>query len=282
MRERGSGNPGVVEMKRTRPDRVQSLDRALDVLEALGAARELGVSEIAARTGLVVSTTHRLLATLVKRGYVAQNPANGRYSLAFKVLELVDAHEAGTSALRAAAHPHLERIQQATGETANLVVLQGDRVVYADQVEGSHSIRMFTVLGSSALAHTTGSGKVILAHRPPGTIERLYPRDREPFERLTPRTLTTLAGLRDDFVRIRKRGYAVDNEEHEEGVSCVAAPVFDVSGGACAAISISAPTARIVHSDTGELGQLLGDHAAAVSAALGFDPAPRRAHEDSA
>ena len=282
MRESGSGDRNVVEMKGPRADRVQSLDRALDVLEALGAAGELGVSEIASRTGLVVSTAHRLLATLVARGYVAQNPANGRYMLAYKVLELVDAHEAGTAALRAAARPHLERIREATGETANLVVLEADRVVYADQVEGSHSIRMFTELGSSALAHTTGSGKAILAYRPPEAIERLYPREREPFERLTPQTLTTLAGLRDDFVRIRRRNYALDNEEHEEGVSCVASPVFDAGGTACAAISISGPTARIVHADPGEVGRLLSEHAAAVSAALGYDSTPEKARTDTA
>ena len=265
-----------------RRNRVQSLDRALDVLEALGSARELGLSEIAARTGLVVSTAHRLLHTLVQRGYVGQNPANGRYTLGYKLLELVDALEARTAALRSAAHPHLERIKEATGETANLVVLDGDRGVYVDQVEGTHSIRMFTKLGSSALAHTTGSGKAILAYRPADTIARLYPREREPFERLTPRTLTTLSALRDDFVRIRRRGYALDDEEHEEGVSCVATPVFDASAMACAAISISAPTARIVHADTGELGQLLRDHAAAISAALGYDEAQKRARADTA
>jgi DNA-binding IclR family transcriptional regulator len=277
MRKEASEKRKLVAVDTPRRNRVQSLDRALDVLEALATARELGVSEIAARTGLVVSTAHRLLATLAERGYVGQNPASGRYTLGFKVLELVGGLEARTSALRTAAHPHLERIQQATGETANLVILEADRVVYVDQVEGSHSIRMFTELGSSVLAHSTGSGKAILAFRPADALARLYPRDREPFERLTARTITTLAGLRDDFVLIRRRGYALDNEEHEEGVSCVATPIFDASALACAAISISAPTARIVHAGTGELGRLLADHAAAISAALGYDAAPQRA-----
>jgi DNA-binding IclR family transcriptional regulator len=282
MRKGDSERRKLVAMETPRRDRVQSLDRALDVLEALASARELGVSEIAARTGLVVSTAHRLLATLAQRGYVGQNPANGRYTLGFKVLELVGGLEARTSALRAAARPHLERIQRATGETANLVILEADRVVYVDQVEGSHSIRMFTELGSSVLAHTTGSGKAILAHRPAEALARLYPRKREPFERLTARTITTLAGLRDDFVRIRRRGYALDNEEHEEGVSCVATPVFDASAMAPAAISVSAPTARIVHADTDELGHLLSDHAAAISATLGYDAAPEKTRTDTA
>jgi IclR family acetate operon transcriptional repressor len=227
------------------------------------------VSEVAARTGLVVSTAHRLLAGLVDRGYIGQNPANGRYALGFKAIELAGGCELRTAALRAAARPHLQRVQQATAETANLVVLDGDRVIYVDQVEGSHSVRMFTRPGSSALAHATGSGKAILTYLPAAAIATLYPRAREPFERLTPRTLTTLEALRQDFVRIRRRGYALDREEHEEGVSCVATTVFDASGAACGAISISGPSSRIERADTGTLGLLLRSQAAEISAALG-------------
>jgi IclR family acetate operon transcriptional repressor len=253
--------------------RVQSLDRALDVLEALAGGGELGVSEVAARTGLVVSTAHRLLTTLAERGYVQQTAAHGRYALGRKVLELAGGLQARTAALTAAARPQLERIRHTTSETTNLVILDGDRVVYVDQVPGRHSVRMFTELGSSALAHTTASGKAMLAHRPAETVARLYPAEREPLERLTPRTHTTLASLEEDFERIRRRGYALDNEEHEEGVSCVAAPVFDADGTAFAAISMSAPTTRVVHADTAELGHLLRRGAAEITAALGHDTA---------
>ena len=255
-------------MSQPRRGRVQSVDRALDVLEALGGADHLGVSEIAARTGLVVSTTHRLLAGLADRGYVRQAEAHGHYSLGFKVLELAGGVQARTAALAALARPHLESIRQATSETTNLVILDRDLVVYVDQVPGLHNVRMFTQVGSSALAHTTASGKAILAHRPAEFISELYPGEREPLERLTPHTQTTVESLQDDFVRIRRRGYAIDNEEHEDGVSCVAAPVFG-GGVAFAAISISAPTTRIVHADTSELGHLLGRHATELSSALG-------------
>ena len=142
-------------MSQPRRGRVQSVDRALDVLEALGASDHLGVSEIAARTGLVVSTTHRLLAGLADRGYVRQAESHGHYSLGFKVLELAGSVQARTAALSALARPHLESIRQATSETTNLVILDRDRVVYVDQVPGLHNVRMFTQVGSSALAHTT-------------------------------------------------------------------------------------------------------------------------------
>jgi DNA-binding IclR family transcriptional regulator len=248
-------------------DSVQSLERAFDLLEALAAGGELGVTELANRTGLVPSTAHRLLHTLTKRGYVTQSPESGRYLLGYKVVEVASGLEHRRERLRAVARPHLEGIQRATGETVNLVVLEADRVVYIDQVEGSRNVRMFTTVGTSVLAHSTGSGKAIMAFGPPEAPAALYG-ERE-LEQLTRRTLTTLAALEDDFKRIRRRGYALDNEEHEEGVGCVAAPVFDHTGRPCAAISVSGPTARILHEHSSELGALLIERAGLVSEALG-------------
>ncbi|MGH9013113.1 MAG: IclR family transcriptional regulator [Acidimicrobiia bacterium] len=251
-----------------RRDSVQSLERAFDLLEALAEGGELGVTELAARTGLVPSTAHRLLTTLAKRGYAVQSSENGRYLLGYKVVEVASGIEHRLSRLKAVTRPHLQSVQRATGETVNLVVLDGDRVVYVDQVEGSRSVRMFTAVGTAALAHTTGSGKSILAYGPPEVPAALYA-DREPLPRLTPRTLVTLEELEDDFARIRRRGYAIDNEEHEEGVGCVATPLFDHTGEPCAAMSVSGPTARILHADTAELGALLVAHAREISVALG-------------
>jgi IclR family transcriptional regulator, KDG regulon repressor len=257
---------------RDRRDSVQSLERAFDLLEALSGGGELGVTELANRTGLVPSTAHRLLHTLAKRGYVSQSSESGRYLLGYKVVEVASGLERRLERLRVAARPHLERIQRATGETVNLVVLDADRVVYVDQVEGSRSVRMFTTVGTSVPAHTTGAGKAMMAAGPPEAASALYG-GREPLERLTAHTLVTLEALEDDFVRIRRRGYAVDNEEHEEGVGCVATAVFDHGGRPCAAISVSGPSARILHDNTAALGALLVEHAASVSAALGYDAA---------
>ncbi len=255
-----------------RRESVQSLERALDVLEALAVGGELGVTELATRTGLVPSTAHRLLSTLAKRGYVSQSSESGRYLLGYKVVEVASGLERRLERLRAAARPHLEAIQQATSETVNLVVLDGDRVVYVDQVEGSRSVRMFTTVGTAVPAHTTGSGKAILAFGPADAVEALYA-GREPLERLTDSTLVTVAELERDFAQIRRRGYAIDNEEHEEGVGCVATAVFDHRGIPCAAISVSGPTARILHGNTAALGALLVEHAGQVSSALGHHAA---------
>jgi DNA-binding IclR family transcriptional regulator len=251
-----------------RRDSVQSLDRSLDLLEALAPGGELGVTELANRTGLVPSTVHRLLATLVKRGYVAQSAESGRYRLGYKVAEIAAGFEQGLARLRAVAHPHLERISHETGESVNLVVLDGDRVVYVDQVEGTRRVRMFTAVGTAALAHTTGAGKAILAHWPPEALSALFG-GREPLERLTPSTLVTIAELEADFARIRARGYALDEEEHEIGVGCIATPVLDHAGRAVAAVSVSGPSTRVLRGDTDVLGGLLSRHAAEISATLG-------------
>ena len=261
----------------TRRNSVQSVERAFDLVEALAGGDEFGVTELAERTGLVPSTAHRLLATLTKRGYVTQSTATGRYVLGYKVVELASGLEHSLARLRSVARPHLEGVQQATGESANLTVLDGDRVIYVDQIEGTRSVRMFTTVGAAALAHTTASGKAMLAYSPPEALSALFPDSRE-LERLTPRTLTTHSALQEDLERISRRGYGIDNEEHEEGVSCVAVPIFDHTDRPCAALSVSAPTARIVHADTGELGNLLRRHAEEISTALGHgaaDGAPR-------
>jgi DNA-binding IclR family transcriptional regulator len=252
-----------------RRDSVQSLERAFDLLEELAESGELGVTELANRTGLVPSTAHRLLHTLAKRGYVSQSSESGRYLLGYKVVEVASGLEHRLERLRMAARSHLESVQRTTGETVNLVVLDADRVVYVDQVEGSRQVRMFTTVGTSVPAHTTGSGKAIMAGAPPEAVRALYG-GREPLQRLTERTITTLEALEADFRRIRRRGYAVDNEEHEEGVGCVAVAVFDRTGRPAAAISVSGPSARILGAHAPELGSLLVEHAAQVSEALGF------------
>jgi DNA-binding IclR family transcriptional regulator len=248
--------------------RVQSLDRALDLLEALASAGELGVSDLAARTGLVPSTAHRLLATLVERGYAAQAASGGRYLIGYKLLELANGLEDRVERLRLAAREHLEAIQHETGETTNLVVLEGRDVVYVDKVDGTRSVRMFVEVGAAIPAHTTGAGKAILAWRSPEDVATLL--DGVPLARSTPHTITTLAALEADLERVRRRGFATDSEEHEEGVGCVGTPVFDHRGVSIAALSVSGPASRILNADTADLGALLREHAEAVSAKLGW------------
>jgi DNA-binding IclR family transcriptional regulator len=258
-------------MTQTRSSRVQSVGRALDLLEALTERDEIGLVELSQHVKLLPSTAHRLLATLAERGYVYQNPETGRYLLSFRVLELASHVEQRTSRLRAAAQPYMHRIRKVCGETTNLVVLNGDRIVYIDQLAGSMSVRMFTEIGRDVPAHTTGAGKAMLAFEHDEVVEAIAA--REPLEAYTSHTITSAADLRAELARIRRRGYALDNEEYEDGVTCVAAPIFDHEGRVCGALSVSGPTARIHRADSAALGELIGLTAIDVSRELGYEGA---------
>jgi DNA-binding IclR family transcriptional regulator len=250
---------------------VQSVVRSFDLLEAVAGADEVGLVELANRTGLQPSTTHRLLATLIECGYVVQDPQTSRYRLSHKVVELAGGPEHRIERLRTAVRPHLVAIRDATEETTNLCVLDRFTVVYVDQAESWHAVRMLTEIGRRVPAHACGAGKVMLAHHPPEAIGGLLA--REPFARLTPHTLRTAAELEAELERARTRGYAIDDEEFEDGVACVAAPILGPRGEVVAAISVSGPAARLMRADLAELGRLVVRHVREISHELGHRPA---------
>lgn len=224
---------------------VQSVERALTLLEVLAqAGGRLPITELASRSGLSLGTVHRLLASLLVRGYVRQEP-DRRYALGTALLPLGDA---ATRLLGSWAVPFLAQLAHESGETSNLAVLEDDHVIYVAQAPGRHRMRMFTEVGRRVLPHSTAVGKVLLAWRGEdhvrGVVERLGLPGR------TPRTLTTLSAFSAELAAVRERGWAVDDEEEELGVRCLAVPVGP-GAGAVAAVSVSAPASRLDHGQPG-------------------------------
>ncbi|MGE5619408.1 MAG: IclR family transcriptional regulator [Sphingomonadaceae bacterium] len=249
---------------------VQSVERTLDILEALAAMGEAGIAQLSNRVGLHASTVHRLLATLIARGYVRQNPESGRYLLGLKPLDVARAVRAHLD-LRMEALPILQDLMKQSGETANLAVLDDHQIVYLEQVSSpGWMLRMFVQVGARAPLHSTASGKVLLAALPPQELDELlrsYP--------LTPyasRTIVDASILMDELQEVRRQGYATDYGEQEEGVSCIAAPVRDHNGRVVAAISISGPWIRITPERVRSLVPLVKEACARLSAALGYKP----------
>jgi IclR family acetate operon transcriptional repressor len=219
---------------------VQSVDRALDLLEALAASgRALGVSDLAALTVLPEGTTHRLLRALLQRGYVRQTPER-KYALGSSVLRLRDA---GHRMLAAAAGPALSRLVEISGETANLAVLEGDLVVYVAQVPSGRALRMFAEVGRQVYVHCTAVGKVLAADLPAQQVRALLARVGMPAR--TPATLTDPQALLAELDRVREQRFAVDDGEEETGVRCLAVPVHDGSR-VVAAVSVSGPAERLL------------------------------------
>lgn len=226
----------------TRPaGTVQSLDRALDILEELAAAdRALGVGELAEQTGLPQGTVHRLLQSLQARGYVRRSPSR-KYALGTGSLRLGDAAQ---RALVRSARPVLSGLVGLTGETANLAVLEGDDVVYVAQVSSPHTLRMFAEVGRHVPPHSTAVGKVLLAAM---SVERAVAMLRRTgLAARTPATITDESGFLAELDRVREQGWAADEQEQETGVRCVAVPVGHPGqpGRTVAALSVSGPADR--------------------------------------
>ena len=220
------------------PGSVQSVDRALDVLETLaGSDAPMGVGEVAERTGLPQGTAHRLLRSLQARGYV-RHDISRKYSVGSAALRL---GEAAQRSLARTARPYLNELVALSGETANLAVLEGDDVVYVAQVPSPHTLRMFAEVGRHVPPHSTAVGKVLLAALPQERAIGLVRRTGLP--RYTEHTITRVGDFAAELERTRERGWAADEGEQEIGVRCVAVPVGE-GRKVTAALSLSGPAER--------------------------------------
>lgn len=266
--KRPRGRPRAFSDK-TEQNTIQSLDRAMAILERLAELETATLSELAKDAGQSPATVYRVLVTLETRGMVEFDAAAQCWAVGPR------AYLVGASFLRRAsvverAQAPMRQLRDETGETANLGVARSDQVMFLSQVETDATLRAFFPPGTVSPLHASGIGKALLAWFAPE--RRAAYLARAALTRFTPHTLASPDALAEDLERIRARGYAVDNEEKSPGMRCVAAPVFDATGAAVAGLSVSGPVARVTPEATARLGRDVARAAGALSAALGAPP----------
>jgi IclR family KDG regulon transcriptional repressor len=247
---------------------VKAVIKTMGLLEALALEKELGVTELAECAGIHKSTVYRFLNSLKDLGYVHQNVSNEKYSLTLKLFEL-GSYVLGRMELWEQAHPILEQLAEQTHETIHLAVLDDGRLVYLGKIESTQALRvsMSSRIGQSAPTYCTGVGKLLLAHLPPEQLERILA--REGLKRFTDHTITDRSLLSKELESVRQYGFALDDEEHEIGVRCVAAAVRNNHGSTIAALSISMPSVRLPDSEIPRYRELVTKAAEEISRKIG-------------
>lgn len=222
--------------------RVQAVEHAIDVLDAIASASgAVGVSDIARQTGLSKPTVHHLLGTLESRRFVIREPDSSQYRLSWALYEL------GSNVVRSAnvsriARPYLDRLSAQTRESTLLAILDEDSVLYIDRGEPPAGLEMVADAGRRGALHATASGKVLLAHLPKDTVDRLL---EEALPRYTKTTITDPALMRRQLAQVRTRGYATCWEEREQGLCSLAVPLRDYTGTVAASLTLAGPASRL-------------------------------------
>jgi DNA-binding IclR family transcriptional regulator len=245
---------------------VQSVDRALSVLEILASHGEAGVTEVAAELGVHKSTAFRLVAALENRGFVEQLADRGKYRLGFGVVRLAGAVAAQLD-IAGEGRPICDALAADLEETVNLAILDGDRAVNVSQVRGPGALSIHNWVGQGTPLHATSSGKVLLAYAPDAVRKDVLSRE---LQRFTPATITDPEVLRQHFDRIVEQGWGATVEEYEIGLNAVAAPVRGADGDVIAALSVSGPSFRMDSEDFPRLARRVVSGAEELSRRLGF------------
>ncbi|MFP4016500.1 MAG: IclR family transcriptional regulator [Halanaerobiaceae bacterium] len=254
-------------MEKEKPDQlVQSLDRALNIIEELVETdKTIGVTELSNMLGIHKSTVHRLLATLLYRGYVERDQ-NGRYKVGLKLFE-IGGRALNKMDLRNKIKPYLIKLQKETGETIHLGILQGNEIVYIDKEETTETIRMYSEVGRRIDAYCTSLGKVLLAY---GDINVRDFFAGQELKNYTPNTIIDKNLLQKHLDTVKEKGFAIDNQEQEMGIRCIGGPIFNYDGKVIAAFSIAGPTTRMTMERVNQLSGLIKKYSCLISSSFGY------------
>lgn len=261
---RPRGRPKAFHDK-TQDSIIQSLDRAIEVLQIVSKGNGLSLTEIAESGGQSASTCYRILTTLRKHGIVEFDERNQLWNVGIEAFR-IGSNFLGRTQLVEQSRSVMQSIMNETGETANLAILDHHEVVFVSQVETHEPIRAFFRPGTRGPGHASGIGKAIMAFLPPHQVRALIPDELKGY---TLTTITQGEALMAELRAIRRRGYSIDNEERTEGMRCIAAPIFNAHGEAIAGVSLSGPSVRVRPERDNAFGILIREAADSITRATG-------------
>jgi DNA-binding IclR family transcriptional regulator len=246
---------------------ISSIEKALDVIEVLSEHESLNLLELAEVLDKPKSSLYRILLTLEKRDYVMRDEDDGKYTIGYKTLEMTRNLLERTS-LRRCGVQDMHKLAEKYGDTLNLAVLTKDDILYIEILEGTHSLRMMESVGSKAPFHASAIGKAIVSNFSADEIERWI--DTHGISKFTKKTIVEPAVLKSELVKIKRNGYAIDDEEVVQGARCVAAPIFNIFKQVVGAISISGAMHRFPDDQIQDIANDIKLAAMSISKKLGY------------
>lgn len=248
---------------------VPAIQRTLDIIETMASdSRGLTITEANRRFRIPKSSVYAILQTLTARGYLEKDE-DERYSLTLKIFSLGSALVDSLD-LRKRLYPHLRELTEKAGITGHIAIFDSGYAVYIEKVEVLGALRLTTWVGKRMPVHSTSIGKALIAHLPDEEVDRIIA--ARGLTRLTDKTITVARRLKTELARVRQAGYAVSNEENEDGVRAVASPIFDHDGKVVAAVNLGGPAVQMKVEDFPAIGKLVRAAAAGMSRTLGHRP----------
>lgn len=247
---------------------VQVIDRAFDILELLAQEKEgLGVTEIGNRIGLHKSTVHRIVGAMAERGYIEKVPERSVYKIGLKFIEISSVY-LNKVELKTEARPYLWELTTLMNLPTHLAILDGCDAVYIDKVDVVNSIRLYSQIGRRIPVYCSALGKSLISGLTEFELEQTISKCN--FEKITDKTITTREELLNQIKKTRLVGWSVDDEEHDEGIRCIASPIYDYRGKVMAAVSIAGPSRIISRENDEQTGKLVSEAAMKISRRLGY------------
>ena len=257
-------------MEETGKNPIQVAERLFQVIERLAENGPMGIMDLSAELGFHKSTTHRLVTSLQYMGYIRQDEESLKYALSLKFLEIGSKILEQTN-MASLIHPSLKKLSEQTGETVHLVRREGTEAVYIDKVESTvSSIRMVSRVGSRIPLYCSGVGKAIMATLPDEEVKKIW--NESIIEKKTDKTITDFSQMQEVLEEVRQNGYALDDEENEKGVRCIAACLHGYQKEVKYAFSISGPTSRMTRERVKELAVDVKKVQEELSRELGYYP----------